>query len=234
MISEPGLRGRTREDVVEEIRVYLTRIKRRRKRLQAAHQNHLREVVRPRVVEAIAAGIPQEEAAAAAGYQPATVSKWVAKRRTQVRVVDLETARGRLDQIRERKHSLSIAELRISSKARLVVRRAIIVELSPEEFASLTTYELPTVERWFASVRKRLEQDRRRRELAAVRQGKANRPPQELSSAEYKQWLVLEKQRREATLQRYGMRSRRRKPVPQQPGNRLHVKSPGRRRRRKK
>ncbi|GLX19860.1 hypothetical protein [Streptomyces lavendulae] len=234
MISEPGLRGKTREDVVEEIRVYLTRIERRRKRLQAATQNYMREVVRPRLVEAVAAGIPPEEVAAATGYRPNAVSKWVDKHRTAVREVDLETARGRLDQIREKKRSTSAAELRISSKAKLVVRRAIAAELSPEEFASLTTYQLTTVEGWFASVRKRLEQARRRRELASVRQGKANRPPQELSPAEYEQWLVLEKQRRNAVLERYGMRSRRRRPVPQQQGNRLHVKSRGRRRRRRK
>ncbi|MEU3670925.1 hypothetical protein [Streptomyces virginiae] len=233
MISDPRLHGKTREEAVEEIRVYLTRIERRRKRFQATSQNQLREV-RTRVVEAVAAGLAHEEAAAAAGYQLATVSKWVAKRKTPVRAVDLETARCRLDKIRERQRSMAAAELRIANKARLVLRRAIAVEFTAEEFAGLTNYELTTVERWFASVRKRLEQSQRRRELASVRQGKANRPPQELSPVEYERWLAREKQRRIAVLQRYGMRSRRKKSAPLPEGNRLPVKSRGRRRHRRK
>ncbi|MFB7183567.1 hypothetical protein ACFCYI_38395 [Streptomyces sp. NPDC056257] len=233
MISDPRLHGKSREEVVEEIRVYLTRIERRRKRFQATSQNQLREV-RTRVVEAVAAGLAHEEAAAAAGYQPATVSKWVAKHRTAVRPVDLATARHRLDKIRQRQRSMAAAELRISRKAKLVVRRAIAVEFTAEEFAGITTYNLEAVERWFTAVRNRLEQTRRRRELASVRRGKANRPPQELSPAEYARWLARETQRRRAVLQRYGMRPRRKKPAPPPEGNRLRLKSPGRRRHRRK
>lgn len=233
MINEPCLRGKTPEEVAEEVRVYLTRIERHRKRFQSASQRHMGEV-RVRVVEAVLAGISREEAAAAAGYQLAAVSKWVAKHRKPVREVDAATARYRLDKIRERQRYMAETELRIAKKARLLVRKAITVEVSAEEFAGLTEYNLPTVERWFASVRKRLEQARRRRDLASVRRGKANRPPQHLSPAEYERWLLLEKQRRNAILQRYGLRSRRRRPAPPKPANRLRVKPRSHRRRRRK
>ncbi|MFD4833286.1 hypothetical protein ACFWPV_26040 [Streptomyces uncialis] len=233
MISNPRLHGKTSEEAAEELRVNLTRIARRRKRFQVTSQNQLRQV-RTRVLEAVAAGLGFEEAAAAAGYQSTTVSRWVAKHRTPVREVDLATARHRLDKIRERQRSMAAAELRIARRAKLLVRRAIAVEFTAEEFASITNYNRKAVERWFTAVRNRLEQNRRRRELASVRRGKANRPPQELSPAEYERWLAREQQRRKAVLQRYGMRPRRKNPAPQPGGNRLLLKSRKHRRRRRK
>ncbi|MER5871967.1 hypothetical protein [Streptomyces sp. NPDC002044] len=213
MINKPILRRKAPAEVAEEVRVYLTRINRRRKRLRSADENYLREV-RTRVVEAVSAGVDLKDVAEASGYQLTTVSKWVAKHRVAVREVELETARERLNKILERRRRMAAAELRISSKARSVIRRAMGVGLPAEAFADLTDYELPTVRRWFASVRRSLEHTQRRREIASVRRGKSNRPPQHLSPVEYDQWLVLEELRRRNVLQKHGLRPRRRVRAP--------------------
>ncbi|MFF4013311.1 hypothetical protein [Streptomyces sp. NPDC001717] len=209
MIKKPGLPRKPPEEVAAEVRVFLTRVHRRRKRFRAADEKHLHEV-RKRVVEAVSAGISPEEVAKTSGYTLKAVSKWTARYRSTVQKVEIETARERLGTIQARRTRMAAEELMISAKARSVIRKAMGVGIPATEFAELTDYEISTVERWFASTRRVLLQAVRRWEIASVRRGKANRPPQELSPVEYDQWLVQDDQRRKAMLRKYGLKSRRR------------------------
>ncbi|MCY0963360.1 hypothetical protein [Streptomyces sp. H27-H5] len=213
MIKKPGLPRKTPEEVASEVRVFLTRIQRRRKRFRAADEKHLREV-RKRVLEAVWAGIGHEDVAKSSGYALKTVSKWVARCRVAVQEVEIDTARERLSIIHARRNRMAAEELRISTKARSVIRKAMGVGIPATEFAEITGYELSTVERWFASTRRVLLQAHRRWEIASVRRGKANRPPQELSPVEYDQWLVQDDQRRKSMLRKYGLQPRRRRNLP--------------------
>lgn len=208
MVKGPCSHGKTLDEVAFELRVYLARIKRRRTRFRYADEKHLRDV-RKRVVEAVAAGISTEQASASTGYSLTSVTRWLAKARGEVRIVPVEQAQDRLDRIRERRERSALEESRISVRARSVVRKAMEVGLGAQEFSDRTGYTLPIVKRWFASVRRSIEQAWRQRELASVRRGKRNRPPQHLSEVEYDQWLVREALRRRTVLRRYGLRANR-------------------------
>lgn len=210
MVKGPYSHGKTREEVAREVRVHMTRINRRRRRFQNAEQHALLDV-RRRVAEAVAAGVSAEEAAAVTGYKLETVARWLRKRRSGVRAVPIERAREQLDRIRERRRRTARDELKISARARALIRRAMVVGIEAEEFAEMTGYSLKTVERWFASARRMLEQAQRQRELASVRRGRRRRPPQHLSPAERERWLVEAERRRKWALQMHGLRSDRRR-----------------------
>lgn len=98
---------------------------------------------------------------------------------TAKRYADLGSSRG----IGAWRGRTSQEELRISRRARALVRRAMDVGIEAEEFAEMTGYSLNTVKRWFALFRRALEQAQRQRELAAARRGRRRRPPQHLSPA---------------------------------------------------
>lgn len=219
MIKRPGLPRKTPEEVAPEVRVFLIRLHRRRKRFREADQKHLREV-RKRVAEAVSAGISPEEVAKICGYTPKTITKWLARRRATVQKVEIEVARERLSSIRARRSQLKAEEMLISARARSVIRKAMRVQLDAPEFVELTGYEMATVERWFASTRRVLSQAHRRREIASVRRGKANRPPQELSPVEYDQWLVEQDMRRKTLFRKYDLQPKRRRLRRRDPSNR--------------
>lgn len=231
MVKGPYSHGKTREEVAREVRVHMTRINRRRQRFQSAEQRALVDV-RRRVAEAVAAGVSAEEAADVTGYKLETVARWLRKRRGGVRAVPVERAREQLDGIRERRRRAARDELKISARARALVRRAMEVGVEADEFAEMTGYSLRTVERWFASIRRSLEQAQRQRELASARRGRRRRPPQHLSPAERARWLAEAERRRRWALQRYGLRSGRRRrgdqlKAPAAPARRLKKPSSG-------
>ncbi|MEW2071667.1 hypothetical protein [Streptomyces sp. NPDC007346] len=207
MVKGPYSHGKTKAEVAGELRVYLVRINRRRSRFRCAEQRYLQEV-RRHVVEAVTSGINVEEAAAAAGYTPKTVARWVAKRRVEVRGLPVERAQERLVRIGERRRRMSLTELKISARARSSVRRAMEVGLSAREFADITGYTAKTVDRWFESALQALEQAARQREVAQARRGKRRRPPQHLSPAERAEWLAQRERRRTAVMQKNGFRVR--------------------------
>jgi hypothetical protein len=213
MVKGPYSHGKTPDEVAQEVRVYLARIGRRRRRFRSAEEKNLREV-RKRVAEAVESGISAEEAAAAVGYKLMTVTRWLAKakRKGKVRALPKEKARERLDRIRARRRRTSQAELKVSAMARATVRKAMEAGIAAQEFADTTGYTLKIVTKWFVSVRRSLEQAQRQREIVSVRHGKRNRPPQHLSLVEYDQWLVQEDRRRKTVLRRHGLSPRRRKP----------------------
>lgn len=181
----------------------LTRIGRRRKRFGSAEGNGLRDA-RRRVAEAAAAGISAEEAAHATGYAVKTVTRWLAKK-GEARVVPVERARDNLHKVGERRRQADVSERRIAARARGLVRKAMEVGIEATEFAEVTGYMVNTITKWFSSVRQSMEQAQRQRELASVRRGKRNRPPQHLSPAEYDQWLVQEDRRRRLVLRSHGL-----------------------------
>ncbi|GHC37970.1 hypothetical protein GCM10010348_76580 [Streptomyces anthocyanicus] len=206
MVKGPYSHGKTPEEVAREVRVHMTRICRRRQRFQTADQHALHDV-RRRIAEAVAAGISAEEAAAVTGYKFQTVARWLVKRRSAVRAVPVERAREHLDRIRERRRRTAQEELKISARARALVRRAMEVGIEVEEFAEVTGYSLKTVNRWFDGVRRSLERAQRQREIASARRGKRRRPPQHLSPAERDRWLAEAERRRKWVLQRHGLRT---------------------------
>ncbi|MGW5071443.1 helix-turn-helix domain-containing protein, partial [Streptomyces cyaneofuscatus] len=223
MVKGPYSHGKTKAEVAGELRVYLVRINRRRSRFRCAEQRYLQEV-RRHVVEAVTSGINVEEAAAAAGYTPKTVARWVAKRRVEVRGLPVERAQERLVRIGERRRRMSLTELKISARARSSVRRAMEVGLSAREFADITGYTAKTVDRWFESALQALEQAAQQREVAQARRGKRRRPPQHLSLAERAEWLAQRERRRTAVRRSY-LR-------PRQPRTRRTTSSPATRRKR--
>ncbi|MDA5283669.1 hypothetical protein [Streptomyces sp. Isolate_45] len=210
MIKRPGLPRKTPEEVAPEVRVFLIRLHRRRKRFRKADQKHLC-TVRQRVAEAVSAGIGPEEVAKICGYAPKTIDKWLAKHRDPVQEVEIDAARERLSGLRAQRSKLKAEEMLISARARSVIRKAMRAQLDAPEFVELTGYQRATVERWFASTRRVLSQAHRRREIASVRRGKANRPPQELSPVEYDQWLVEQDMRRKTLFRKYELQPKRRR-----------------------
>lgn len=210
MVKGPYSHGKTREEVAREVRVHMTRINRRCQRFRSADQHALRNV-RRRVAEAVAAGVSTEEAAAVTGYKLQTVARWLAKRRNPVRAVSIERAREQLDRIQERRRRTAREELKIAARARGLVRRAMEVGIEVEEFAEITGYSVKTVTRWFASVRRSLEQAQRQREVASARRGRRRRPPQHLTPAERDRWLAEADRRRMWVLKRHGLRSGRKR-----------------------
>lgn len=205
MVKGPYSHGKTKAEVAGELRVYLVRINRRRSRFRCAEQRYLQEV-RRHVVDAVTSGINVEEVAAAAGYTPKTVARWVAKRPGEARGTSIERAQERLARIRDRRRRMSQTELKISARARSSVRRAMKVGLSAREFSDITGYTTKTVDRWFESSRQALEQAARQREVAQARRGKRRRPPQHLSPAEHAEWLAQRERRRTAVMQKNGFR----------------------------
>lgn len=203
MAKSPFSHGKTHEEVAAEVRVHLLRISRRRKRFRAAVERNLRET-RQRIVEAVAAGFSVEDVATRTGYGVRTVQKWLAKGASVVRPISAEKAWERIERIHLQRHHTARLELKISARARGLVRKAVQVGITAEEFAGETGFTLKTTEKWFAAAHQSLEQAQRQREVAAVRRGKRNRPPQHLSLAERARWLVNEAERRKATLAKHG------------------------------
>lgn len=209
MVKGPYSHGKTPDEYAREIRVSMARINLRLKRFRSVEENNLREV-RKHVVEGVTVGVSIEEAAAVAGYSPKTVARWLRKgKRIGPRPVSIEKAREQLDRMGVRRRRTAVEELRISSRARALVRKAMEVAIAPEEFAATTGYTSQTVTRWFASVRHSLEQSQRQGEIASVRKSRKNRPPQDLSPVQYDQWLVQEERRRRQVLHKHGLRPKR-------------------------
>ncbi len=192
------------DEEAEDLRVHLIRISRRRKRLQSAGAKNLRDV-RKRIAEAVAAGISLEKTAATSGYKLETVTRWLNKQKKGARVVPVEAAQRRLELIDQQRRRVIQRDLEISARAKALVRKAMAAGIAVDEFALLTGYTKPRVTKWFASVRRSLEQAQRQRELIAIRRGKGSRPPQHLSEAEYDQWLVAADYKRRKVLRRYGL-----------------------------
>lgn len=204
MAKGPLSHGKTREEVVREVLVFLMRIKRRRQRFESSQRNLLGDA-RRYVVEAVAADVAVEEVALLVGYGSETVSRWAAKHRSLARGVSEEVARRQLDRIHRRRQRSKAEASKTADKARSVVRTAVEMGITAEVFADLTGYNLETVDRWYASASKALEQVRRQRELASIRRTKRNRPPQHLSPEEAKQWLLEEYKRRFEVLRGHGL-----------------------------
>lgn len=203
--------GALPEEAAEDLRVHLVRISRRRKRLKLAGVNNLRDV-RKRIAEAVAAGISLEMSAAMTGYKLETVMRWLNKQKKRPRVVPVETAQCRLELIDQQRRRTVQRDLEISARAKALVRKAMAAGIAIDEFALLTGYTKPRVSKWFASVRRSLEQAQRQRELIAIQRGKGSRPPQHLSETEYDRWLVEADYKRRKVLRRYGLWPQGRRP----------------------
>ncbi|MFC8795637.1 hypothetical protein [Streptomyces cinereoruber] len=179
------------------------------------------------------------------GYKLETVERWLSKRKARTRDVSADEAKRRLELVNQRRRHVIRRDLIISKQAQGLVRKAMGSGIRAEEFASLSGYTEPRVNKWFASVRRTLEQAQRQRELIAIRRGKGSRPPQHLTEAEYDQWLVEADYKRRKVLRRYGLgrqlpkpsrryRGRRRHQTVSQVRPKLLVKRSGRRKRRPK
>ncbi|MFF0561924.1 hypothetical protein [Streptomyces sp. NPDC004266] len=191
--------------------MHLIRIARRRERLRSTDSKHLLEV-RKRVAEAVKAGISLEEAAKTTGYKLETITRWLSKQKDQARDVPTDKAKHRLELINQRRHRVTRRDLAISKQAQALVRKAMGAGIQADEFASLSGYTESRVTKWFASVRRALQQAQRQRELIATRRGKGSRPPQHLTEAEYDQWLVEADHKRRKVLRRYGLSQQLPKP----------------------